>query len=152
CERYGADFLKAIISELPAGYTSSNIRVETALNPDSIREYMKHMEESNIRISAHTLGKILIGSESESVPPGGESLPFFGILKNKAKYKTIDAELKEFFKGHVEMKSASESDQYFGSEIFNHLTNSAREQLIHAINGLPINRPTESIDNDYIKE
>jgi superfamily II DNA helicase RecQ len=149
-ERYGADFIKVILESVPPGFTNKKSNSLVTLDHEQIREYIKQMKESNVRISAFTLTQILLGSHSESVPEGGDQLPFFGILKNKIKSKSLSIELKQFFTTQIETKSVNASDEYFGSEIFNHLSPPAREQLFRVIKGLPINRPTESIDNEYI--
>jgi len=149
-ERYGADFLNVIVETLPPGFTNSSTNVPVTINHDHIREYIKQMKERNVRISAHTLELILMGSESKSVPDGAAQLAFFGLLKNKIKSKTLATELRQFFSDQIETKSVHASDEYFSSEIFNHLSPAARDQLFHVIKGLPINRPTGSIDNEYI--
>ena len=149
-EKYGDDFLKVMVAELPAGYTNQASTVQLAIQPENIKEYIRMMEEKKMHISYASLSKILLGTESDSLPEEAPALPFFGILKSKTKYKVLSPMLKQFFNEQVEAKSVHVSDYYFGAEKYNTMSENARQQLVQLIASLPVNRPTETIDNDFI--
>jgi ATP-dependent DNA helicase RecQ len=149
-ERYGADFIMTILEELPPGFKPQLSKWNNALTPDMIRGYIGVMEKRGMRVSAHTVGKILLGSDRDSVPEGAESLPFFGSLKSMTTYKVIGPLLRDFFREHVETGTQQALDTYFGPPVFNNLVDERKDEITGIIASLPFNRPDDTIDNEYI--
>jgi len=149
-EKYGDDFMKLIISELPAGYIQPENSVQILTQPDKIKEYVRMMEAQQIPVSHAVLSKILLGASAESLPDKSNALPFYGILKNKSKYKFLGPMLREFFSEEITLKNANVADDFFGTDIYNRMTEQAQHQLENLIASLPSNRPSETITNEYI--
>ncbi len=151
-EKYGDDFIKAIVSALPPGFKQTESSVQLAIQPEKIKEYIRIMEAQKMHISHTTLGKILLGSERENLPAGADQLPFYGLLKNKTKYKVLGPMIRQFFTEQIETEFVHAADDYFGKEQFNHLQENATKELADMIKGLPVNRPDDTINNDFILE
>lgn len=151
-ERYGDDFLKLIISELPSDYVAPESTLQQAIQPARIKEYIEIMQEQKIPVSHAVLGKILLGSATETLPQHAFNLPFYGLLKNKTKYKNLASQLRELFTENVIKNLENAPDDFFGTAHFNRMTFKAQQQLAALIDSLPLNRPSVTISNEYILE
>ncbi len=107
------------------------------------------MLTENIAVSQQVLIKLLLGSQSATINEKEQELPFYGILQN-FKATEIKPYISSFFQTLKE--ETVESDEFFKAPVFNSFSEKERENLISAVNQLPLLRKSSDIDNEFILE
>jgi ATP-dependent DNA helicase RecQ len=150
--KYGSDFLK-VTSQYSQTFSKNNNDngVAEVLNNNKLNDFIAEMRRKNMRLTHHTLGKILLGSGRKSVPAGAESLSFFGILKDTTTYKNIGPVLKKYFEEN-KILNQFEEHEYFNPPHFNHFSNIELSAFKSAIKSLGIKRPDSTITNAHMLE
>jgi len=134
------------------------VNVDEVLQVDKIKIYLKRMNQVGIEPNMSNLAKVLVGNKN-AVIDGINLLQFdfYGLLAGQYAVKEvkpmIERKLQNMFtgngnRGEVQSQTAAQ-DQV---EIFNQLAGSVLEKLNVEVNQLPVLRPTESIQNEYILE
>jgi ATP-dependent DNA helicase RecQ len=132
------------------------LNIDEVLHVNRIRTYLKTMNNSRIEPNISNLSRILVGNKNAIIEGVDVStLDFYGLLASTYTLKEvkpmIERKLQDLFSGSrgIFPETADNTQQ---APIFNHLNGDLLIQLQSAINQLPILRPTESIQNEYILE
>jgi len=144
--KYGSDFLK-VTSQFPQTINKNNNEngVAEVLNAVKIQEFITEMREKKLRLTHHTLGRILLGSGRKSVPTGAESLSFFGVLKDTTTYKNIGLVLKKYFEENNLINHDFEVHEFFNPPHFNHFSANEINALKSEIKSLGIKKPDATL-------
>ena len=123
------------------------------LTIEKVYEYAQQMRDADIRVSPHTIGKILVGSNRDFVTSKVRELPFYGLLKDKMTYRDIGPIIKKHFESQKEerVKKAKEDD-IFSGPVTNNLPVEVQKKMANEIRKMHLLRPDETITNDYILE
>jgi ATP-dependent DNA helicase RecQ len=149
-ELYGRAFLQLLNGESEAStYTSFDL--SSHLTFEKVCEYAKQMKAAGARVSAHTIGKALMGSERDFVTEKVKALSFYGALKYQSSYKQVGPVVKKHFE-RIKDQYENSAEGFFSGGTKGELSWAFREKIKRTIQSLPILRPNESITNDYITE
>lgn len=150
-ELCGLMFLRELqLHEAPSANVPPAFDPAEHLTLEKVREYAKQLKATGSRVSHHTIGKTLIGSEREFVNSKVRALPFYGLLKDRTTYKIIGPLVKQQFE---KLKAEFEGDDsYFSPPYIYNLEPVVQEKIAREVDRLYIVRPDHSISNDYILE
>ncbi|MBK9721937.1 MAG: DNA helicase RecQ [Saprospiraceae bacterium] len=151
--KYGHRFEKILQEHSKVIGEEIKNKLDAFIQDEKINEYIQELKNYPVRISHTILGKALLGSERDLMPDALKQLSFYGILKGKTNYKIIGPILQNYFKrNQVEVGTSSEISaiNYFNDPIKNDLSETEIESYKKLIQGIPISRPDDVIDNDYI--
>jgi ATP-dependent DNA helicase RecQ len=132
------------------------INVDEVLDVDKIKIYLRRMNQVGIEPNMGNLAKVLVGNKN-AIIEGINVLQFdfYGLLAGQFTAKEvkpmIERKLQSMFTGNRnETQSRTEPQQQ--EAIFNQWTGADLESLNAEVSKLPILRPTDSIQNEYILE
>jgi ATP-dependent DNA helicase RecQ len=132
------------------------VNVDEVLQVEKIKIYLRRMNQVGIEPNMSNLAKVLVGNKN-GVMDGIHLMQFdfYGLLAGQHTVKEvkpmIERKLQSMFTGtRGEVKTASSPQQH--QEIFNQLAGTVLEILNVEVGKLPVLRPTESIQNEYILE
>lgn len=149
--RYGIDFLK-IIQEHKFGNKENKMPdLNALLTEQKLKMYCDEMKEKNIRLSHHTLGKLLLASDRSHFTDAEQALSFYGILSGIAKLSSIRTTLSAYFEKNFYAQEQQQIEAFFAAPIFNKLNFESRQNLLLAIQNLPLQKSTESL-SEPLKE
>ncbi len=151
--KYGYLFLNHINEYISKNQLQSLNEINRILSDEKINTYIEELKKFNVRMSHTTIGKLLIGSEEQSIPAELRDISFYGLLKGITSYKVVSSFLQDYFKTNqiitgtpIEIKAQN----YFDEPIKNELTYEEIQKAKSVILQFPCNRPDDSIDNEYI--
>jgi hypothetical protein len=133
------------------------VSIDEVLKVDKIKVYLRRMNQVGIEPNMSNLAKVLVGNKN-AVIDGINLLQFdfYGLLAGQYSVKEvkpmIESKLQSMFtsaRGEAQTTAATEQQQV---EIFNQMDGATLELLNVKVNQLPVLRPTESIQNEYILE
>jgi hypothetical protein len=132
------------------------VNVDAVLHVDKIKVYLRRMNQVGIEPNMANLAKVLVGNKN-AVIDGINLLQFdfYGVLAGQYAVKEvkpmIERKLQSMFTGSRREANTEAAVQHH-EEIFNQLEGVSLTDLKLEITKLPILRPTESIQNEYILE
>lgn len=150
--KYGDHFLEVILSCATEEQKQNAKSPADILTDDNIRNWVTELEKNRLPVTPGDMAWILTASPRCSILEGSESLSFYALLQEKMKYTEITKIIRDFFSRHEDISIKQGADYFFGGEPFNNLPESSIQHLRSTIHSLPINRPSETISNDYILE
>jgi hypothetical protein len=132
------------------------VSIDAVLHVDRIKSYLKSMNQVGIEPNISNLARILVGNKNAMIE-GVHVLHFnfYGMLAGHYSLKEvkpmIERKLQDMFTGN--RKSSNVHDAVLPqSDTFNELSGDKLEKITIEVSRLPILRPTESIQNEYIIE
>jgi hypothetical protein len=132
------------------------VNIDEVLHVDKIKIYLRRMNQVGIEPNMANLAKVLVGNKN-AVIEGINLLQFdfYGVLAGQYAVKEvkpmIERKLQSMFTGSRREANTEAAVQHH-EEIFNQLEGVSLTDLKLEITKLPILRPTESIQNEYILE
>jgi ATP-dependent DNA helicase RecQ len=154
-EKYGSAFLDLIISVAGSAPKTTEEPVESLLQTEKMEQYLKKIEATGTSITPQLFAKILLGTSTKSFPEEITELSFFGLLQGRALLKEIMPAIKTHFEASqsaLRMKPKDVADEYFAEPCFNRLDGSEKKNLTDRVASFEIQRPNDTIVNDYILE
>jgi ATP-dependent DNA helicase RecQ len=152
-ERFGFLFEQRI-AELSVGMKRKGIfDIEKELTHDNITRYIDELKKYSVQISPSIIVKLLLGSEKDMIANDLKQLSYYGSLKGKANHKILKPIIHSYFKTNNDsMYTQRELTimNFFSEPLKNELLAEEIEEAKFKISEFAINRPNESIDNDYI--
>jgi hypothetical protein len=132
------------------------VSIDAVLHVDRIKSYLKSMNQVGIEPNISNLARILVGNKNAMIE-GVHVLHFnfYGMLAGHYSLKEvkpmIERKLQDMFTGN--RKSSNVHDAVLPqSDTFNELSGDKLEKITIEVSRLPILRPTDSIQNEYIIE
>jgi ATP-dependent DNA helicase RecQ len=132
------------------------VNVDEVLQVDKIKIYLRRMNQVGIEPNMANLAKVLVGNKN-AVMDGINLLQFdfYGLLAGQYTAKEvkpmIERKLQSMFsrnRGEAQIATAPQHQE----AVFNQLAGTVLENLNDEVNKLPVLRPTDSIQNEYILE
>ena len=112
-----------------------------------LAKHLQTLMDSSSITPASMISNDPMGKTDDGLSEGLERL---GTLKGKTNYKVLGPLLRDFFAQNVEGDVLKVLDDFFNNQLFNNLDDEKIRAVTDAISSLPINRRTETIDNEYI--
>lgn len=151
----GAEII-AIVRSYKALPDDVPVNIDEVLQVDKIKIYLRRMNQVGIEPNMSNLAKVLVGNKN-AVLDGVNLMQFdfYGLLAGQYTAKEvkpmIESKLQSMFTGNrKETQDTSAIKQ--PEEVFNQLKGAVLEHLTLEVNNLPVLRPSESIQNEYILE
>jgi ATP-dependent DNA helicase RecQ len=149
--KYGAVFMAEIknyidqfdITPLPP----PEIRISTA----EIETFLKEMKKAGSRLTYTHMSHILLANPKADLSEEDMQLSFYGRLEGLTTPKAIRTPLKNFFNSFVDMPANDLVDTFFSPPFYNKMEDGGKS-FWKQISSMPMMRPDESINNDYILE
>ena len=149
--RYGIDFLKIIQEHKYGNHQNKLPDLNALLSEQTFKMYCDEMKEKNIRLSHHTLGKLLLASDKSLYTEHEQALSFYGKLSGITKLSSIRSILSAYFEKNFYAQEQQQIEAFFAEPIYNKLNFESRQNLLLAIQNLPLQKATESL-SEPIKE
>jgi len=149
--KYGEAFINLIIQN--GGGASNDIGIH--LSDEKIRGYADQLAAIDARVSHHTVGKALLGSDRSSISEKIKTLPFYGLLQGQTTYKIIGPLLKKYFEKNpvsTNYTGNKPADNFFSPPLYNNMKEEMKRAIMAKVAALPAMRPDSEIDNEYILE
>ena len=133
------------------------IKVDEVLHLDKIKIYLRSLNQVGIEPNMGNLAKVLVGNKNANIN-GINMLQFnfYGLLAGQFTAKEvkpmIEQKLQSLFTGNRHVLQTNNEEPVQPSAIFNHYNADSQQNLANEIAKLPVLRPTESIQNEYILE
>lgn len=152
-ERFGYLFERRI-AELSVGM-KRNVKsyIDEELNDDKIKDYIEELKKYSVRISPTLIGKLLLGTEKETIAEELKHVSFYGSLHGRTSYKKIGPVIQQYFKTNKILPGTIKELavlNYFSQPVKNELLPEEIETVKLKLSEFAVNRPNDSIDNEYI--
>ena len=133
------------------------VHVDEVIHIDKIKIYLRSLNRIGIEPSIANLAKVLVGNKNANM--NGINLlqfDFYGLLAGQFTAKEvkpmIEQKLQSIFTDKLNVKQDENDAQLKRLEYFNHYNEELQQNLSNEVAKLPVLRPTESIQNEYILE
>ncbi len=143
--RYGSDFLKIITEYCSANGIHKTVQASDFLSDEKIKAYTDEMQKNGIRLSHHTLAKLLIASEKDKYSANEQALSFYGVMEGLTKYAALRPILGNYFEKNFYAEIENKRNDFFEAPVYNRLSEQSKKNLILAISTLPLEKPNESL-------
>jgi ATP-dependent DNA helicase RecQ len=128
-DKYGTEFLNAIIASNPAHRRYSSMSVYEATQPEYITKCVEEMQQQGISVSATAVAKLMLASEDKRFQDIGKKVSFFGVLGGeKLGVKALYEKLKNTVAPLQEKAKAVQIDEV-ASKVRDYLTSVSQEAL-----------------------
>ena len=152
----GAEII-AIVRNYKGLPDDTPINVDEVLALDKIKIYLRRLNQVGIEPNMGNLAKVLVGNKS-AVIEGINLLQFdfYGLLAGQYTVKEvkpmIESKLQNLYTGYSTDNSATAFSSAQSEALFNTFDDNNLKSFKFEISQLPVLRPTESIQNEYILE
>lgn len=150
--KYGAGFIQ-IIKQYGAKNGFSPIpEPGIHIKPESFRSYLKEMKQAGSKLTHGHMCNLLLANAKTSFTEEEKKFTFFGKLENKINSKDLREPLRNYFVAFVETPVNDELDTFFAPPYFNRLAETGSNTIFKQIRKIPLQRLSDTINNDYIVE
>lgn len=150
--KYGEQFLTVLNGHATDEQRNSIVDPAAVLTDENIEKWAGEMEQLKLQITPTSIAKALAGSDDEHLISLYGQLSFFRLLEGTLRFTGIRDRIRQYFEKKGAETARHASDYFFNAEPFNHLSEETISGLKSAVAGLPMNRPSDTIDNNYILE
>ncbi|MFZ4786114.1 MAG: DNA helicase RecQ, partial [Flavobacteriales bacterium] len=128
-DKYGTEFLNAIIASNPARRRYSSMSVYEATQPEYITKCVEEMQQKGISISATAVAKLMLASQDKRFQDLGKNISFYGVLgSEKLGVKALYEKLKNTVAPLQEKAKVIQIDEVAG-KVRDYLTSVSVEEL-----------------------
>ena len=151
-EKYGDQFLALLRDSATDEQKRNAVSPADILTDENISGWIAELEKNKLPVTPTDITWILSASSRCVTIPGAELITFYGKLHDQLKQSEIKKIIRDFFDRHPGIEMRQGADYFFGAEPFNQLSEEIIRHIHSTIVSLPINRPGDTITNDYILE
>lgn len=150
--KYGEEFLNVLLSCATEEQKQNAKSPAEILNDENIKNWIAELEQNMMPVTPAEIAWILMASPKCAAIEGSATLSFYSLLSDKMKYTEITRIIRDFFIRNENFSIKQGADYFFGGEPFNNLPEASIQHIRRTVQSLPVNRPSDTINNDYILE
>ncbi len=146
-EQYATPFLNLINHRV-----KNKTEIVEHLTFEKVKAFADEMATNRVAVSATSITRVLLGTAVNRGSNQVESLSFHSLLKGRIRHKKLFDIIKSKLIPVKPSLNNPVTENFFDSEKFNLLATHDIKTISQMIQNIPVNRITESIDNNFILE